>query len=368
MSRYSDELKEKMLNFNTEKKRRWAKERKPFSAFIELTPRCNMNCIHCYLQDYHKNDEMSYEEIADILDILSEKGILFITFSGGEIFAREDFVKIYLYAKKKGFLIELFSNGLNITNEILLTLEKYPPMLLEISLYGACEETYKKVTGISNAYDRVISNCKKLNEAGIRISLKTPVLKETHLEIDQMRKIAEEMNVPFCVTYEIDVTIDNDSKTKKHQLSVKDMLKYEFEDYEVYSEKLNSTNSDVDNIYTFDNDSIFICNVAQSSFIIDFEGRMCPCMKFRHRGIKLDKNNFDRIWKNFGEISKVKASKNYKCAKCKARYYCDICAAEREFIYGSLEAVNEADCRYAEARYAFYKEKWDIEKIMELVD
>lgn len=58
------------INFNISKKRQWAKERKPFSAFFELTSRCNMNCIHCYLQDHHDTEGLSYAEVIKIIDIL----------------------------------------------------------------------------------------------------------------------------------------------------------------------------------------------------------------------------------------------------------------------------------------------------------
>lgn len=367
MRHFPDEHKDAILSFNKEKKKQWAKERKPYSAFLELTPRCNMNCVHCYLQDHHSMKELSYEEIIEIVDILYDKGIIFLTLSGGEVFSRSDFIDIYMYAKKKGFMVELFSNGLAITDEIISVLKQYPPLLIDVSIYGACEETYRKVTGVTGAFNKVISNCKKIVEADIRMSLKSPVLKETCGEIDAMRNIAEEIGVPFCVSYEIDVTIDNDDKTKLHQLSVEDMLICEFNDYIKYGKEKNNTDTDIDGIYEVEDKSLFICNVAQNSFIIDYEGKMCPCMKFRHRGEKLTKDNFDVIWEEFGEIQKLKGSDTYKCAKCKARYYCDACAAEREFVLGDLEAVDEETCKYALARYSYYKEKKSINEAVALV-
>ena len=348
------------INFNSSKKKQWAKERKPFSAFFELTSRCNMNCIHCYLQDHHDTEDLSYAEVIKIIDILYEHGILFLTFSGGEIFTRNDFKEIYLYAKHKGFLIELFSNGLAIDKEIIEVFKKYPPLLVDISLYGACEETYRTVTGVRGAFLRVVDNCKKLIGAGIRVSLKTPVLRETCCEIEDMRDLANSLNVPFCVTYEINATIDRDNKTKGHQLPMADMLRYEFLDHERNDQ--DTLESEEINLYKVNTDSVFLCNVAQCSFIIDYQGRMCPCMKFRHRGIKLTKENFDSIWNEFGKLQHIKATPEYKCKSCIARYYCDECPAEREFLYGELETVNPHTCKYAHARYVYYREKMSIDE------
>lgn len=145
-----------LLDFDTDKKEKWVKQRLPYSVLFELTARCNMNCVHCYLQNVHDTKELSYDKIIEIIDILYEKGIVFLTFTGGEILLRKDFVDIYLYAKKKGFLVELFTNGYLFDDKIIDVLAEYPPLLVDISLYGASENTYRKVTGLQNAFARVI--------------------------------------------------------------------------------------------------------------------------------------------------------------------------------------------------------------------
>ena len=126
----NNELHLNLLDFNITKRREWINNRKPFSVLFELTSGCNMNCIHCYLQNMHSPEQLTYEQVLSIIDILYEKGILFLTFTGGEILTRSDFIDIYLYAKKKGFLVELFTNGYLFTDEIIDVLKKYPPLLI----------------------------------------------------------------------------------------------------------------------------------------------------------------------------------------------------------------------------------------------
>ena len=79
---------------------------------------------------------------------------MFLTLTGGDIFTRKDFLDIYLYAKRKGFIIELYTNGALINDKIVEVFSKYPPLLVDISLYGSCEETYKKVTGVKGLLTR----------------------------------------------------------------------------------------------------------------------------------------------------------------------------------------------------------------------
>ena len=69
-----------LLDFDTDKKEKWVKQRLPYSVLFELTARCNMNCVHCYLQNVHDTKELSYDKIIEIIDILYEKGIVFLTF------------------------------------------------------------------------------------------------------------------------------------------------------------------------------------------------------------------------------------------------------------------------------------------------
>jgi hypothetical protein len=64
----------------------------------------------------------------------------------GEIFARRDFLDIYTYAKKKGFIITLFTNGTMITERIADHLVAWRPFAIEITLYGLTKATYEQLT------------------------------------------------------------------------------------------------------------------------------------------------------------------------------------------------------------------------------
>ena len=127
-------IETQVLDFATDKRGVWEQNHQLYSVIFEITPKCNFNCVHCYLHDHHCSDELSYGEIVEIIDILYEKEVLFITFTGGDIFTRKDFIDIYMYAKKKGFIIELYTNGALITNKLIEVFKKYPPLLVDISL------------------------------------------------------------------------------------------------------------------------------------------------------------------------------------------------------------------------------------------
>lgn len=369
MEQISESLYEKILDFDSTRKKEWIRSRKPYAVLFELTPRCNFNCVHCYLQNSHDDkDILSTEQIKTILNILYDKGILFVTFTGGEILSRRDFSEIYLYAKKKGFFVELFTNGFLFTREIIEILKEYPPLLVSISLYGANNETYKKVTGIQGAFTKVINNCKMLVNEGIRISLKSPIISLTENEMDLMKEEAERLGQKIIFSFEIHSAIDGSNTPLNYRTSLKSALGYEFKDYLARGVKPNVEKIE-DNTLRLQKDShIFTCNVATNSFVIDYNGNMLPCMKLRHKGISLLENQFDDIWERFKIYKGYIASPSYGCKKCDSVYFCDICPAEKEFFYGDYEQRDCNDCKAAKIRELFYRGKIDYDEAIKMAD
>src|SRR6266851_5472269 len=157
---------------------RLAGRRLPLSGTIEVTRRCPLTCLHCY-NNLPTTDgeavrrELDYEEHCRLLDQLADAGCLWLLYTGGEILARRDFLNIYTYAKKKGFLITLFTNGTMITERIADYLEEWPPFAIEITLYGRTKETYEALTGIPGSFDRCMRGIRILLDRRLPLALKT---------------------------------------------------------------------------------------------------------------------------------------------------------------------------------------------------
>ena len=119
--------------------------RTPLTGSIEVTRRCPLRCVHCYnnlpVNDRARSSELTYEEHCRILDEIAEVGCLWLLYTGGEIFLRTDFLDIYTYAKKKGLLLTLFTNGVLINERVADYLAEWPPFIIEITLYGHTKET-----------------------------------------------------------------------------------------------------------------------------------------------------------------------------------------------------------------------------------
>lgn len=81
-------------------------DRALLSLVLELTPRCNNNCVHCYINKPATDAkvqarELTFQHIKAIIDEAASLGVLWVLLSGGEPLLRPDFKDIYLYLKKR---------------------------------------------------------------------------------------------------------------------------------------------------------------------------------------------------------------------------------------------------------------------------
>jgi radical SAM protein with 4Fe4S-binding SPASM domain len=336
-------------------RKEWAPNHTPANASIELTPRCNFNCIHCYLDnDRAGKNELETAKIKTMIDILADAGMLVLTLTGGEPLIRADFKEIYLYARKKGLLVELFTNGFLLNSELLEVFKEFPPLELDISLYGSTDAKYEEVTGIKGAFTRIKDNIKLFKENGINISLKSAIMSNLENDLDGMFAVAKELGINMRIRFCMIPTVNNVSKANL-QIDAKKAV-------ELYASYSNTYKNDVEIFCKSIADpslhlgkTRYACGMGKCSCFIDYRGIIYPCIETRPLGIGVSifDEKFEDIWRKIGEYSYEGLNeldeKEYKCLKCKSVGICPSCPAIRERKYGSPLVVKDEDCEYTNA-------------------
>lgn len=205
----------------------WEKIRHPFVAGLELTPKCNLRCVHCYMKDYSTQQLLSADKWKLIIDKLFDAGILVLYMTGGEILSRSDFPEIYIYAKKKGFVIELLTNITMLTPEIVNIFEEYPPATVCISVYCVSASTYEKVTSIPGSFEKFLNGVKMLRNADIDMELKFIGLRENYMDFFEAEKFAIQNGGKFKYNFEIFPTLQGNKESIKHRLTNEEILSIE---------------------------------------------------------------------------------------------------------------------------------------------
>lgn len=324
-------------------------ERLPLEGGIEVTSHCNLNCRHCYIKDNSINNELSFKECCRIIDELTDAGCLWLTFTGGEPFVRKDFLDIYTYAKKKGLLIVIFTNGTLITPEIADYLKEFKPFYLEISLYGMSRETYKNVTGSADNYDKCMDAISLFMERNVLFRLKSVLIKENKHEIFNMKGFAKKLGVDFRFDFLINPRIDGGKEPCKTRLTPEEGVSMEMADEEVrreWEKAFIEENIEQD----LDPDLQFSCGAGQNLFNIDSRGNLQICNMVRFINYDLKHGTFKESWNRFPEILSRKKNGKNKCSTCSLAHLCNICPGWSMMEHGNEEALVEYVCEITHLR------------------
>ena len=131
---------------------------------IELTQRCNLDCVFCY-QSEGACDNLHIDRI---LNNLSDSGVMEIMLTGGEPSLIHGFYKILEKAHILFPRVLIQSNGVAFADRgFFQGLSKNPPFCLNFSLHGP-EEIHEKLTRVKGSFYRVHDALCMAVESGIR--------------------------------------------------------------------------------------------------------------------------------------------------------------------------------------------------------
>ncbi len=321
----------------------FAEKRTPLEVSLEVTRRCPLECQHCYnnlpMGDLTaRNRELTKEEYAAILSELADMGVLWLLFTGGEIFARKDFLEIYTCAKQKGFLITLFTNGTVINERIADYLRDFPPFGIEITLYGRTQETYETLTGIPGSYQRCLRGIKLLMERGLPLKLKTVGTSINRHEVIGMKEFAEQdLGVEFKFDSLINPRIDCSQAPLGVRLSPEEVVTLDLHWPNIVAPGPRTT--------------VYSCGGGLKSFAIDPYGRMSICVLSQQEGYDIRKGSVREGWDHFLLSVRQRERKQLtKCQSCRIRSVCSMCPANGELENGDHESPVDFLCEVAHLR------------------
>lgn len=350
-----------------------AERRVPLSATFELTHRCNFSCVHCYLGDQqeirkHRQSELDTSTILNLLDEMVASGTLFLTLTGGEPMLRTDFVTIYTHAVCNGLLVSVYCNGSMVTDEIIDVFVRYPPRIVEITLYGATRKTFEAITQRPNSFTACMDGIEKMRRAGVRLRLKTMVMSLNCDELSSMWNMAEDMKVSFrhdCSIIPVLPNEDNGDSTNiktTGKNSRKDVLRFrltpdqaaeaDLSQYKVREALRKTAGLDI----PFGEPSsckLFTCGASRASYHLTPYGRMQPCVITPQMSVNIIENNlgllggFRKVYEKFATLS---ATADFLCTTCRDKKFCTGCPAGFVLETDKAETAAFFYCQYAECR------------------
>lgn len=313
----------------------------PYAVTFETTYDCNLYCVHCFMD--RDKPSLGFEEIVNILDQLANAGTLFVSFTGGEFFARKDALDIIDVAHKRLFIIDILSNGTLIDERIASFLGQRNVRRVQLSFYGCCACTHDSITRILGSFMRTTEGLHALLEAGVKVEIAFPMMSQNFAERYEVWNMAKAFGC--LISPSPIITARNNGSTDTHALRISDE---QFRDF--YADKELSA------LYSgrkpFSDHQLYLgfsdildaapCYSGFNTCAITPEGKVYPCNQLLYEVGDLRKNSFAEIWHDSKELQKLRSYTIRDlpvCGKCPLLSSCSRCPG-----LALLEGDNLLDC------------------------
>lgn len=321
--------------------RNFIENHKLFSISLELTWRCVEKCIHCYIGDVSKisiNNELTIDEYKRILQQSHELGCVHLLLTGGEVLLRSDLCDIVEYAVELGFIVDIYTTGIGITDEVFDRLCETTVNSISVSLYSGIAVEHDKITGLTGSFEKTLKFALMLKSAGVNTFIKCVAMKQNFNSLESLYKLCKRLKFDLKVTPLV---------ISKHR--GKFIENCSLDDIELYK-KFFALNSK----YIVENDIVeelsreqilngITCSAGLNSLSIDPFGNVRTCMVFKKSFGSIRENNLNTIWertRNMKLKNLVLRKVTPKCESCQYLNYCQVCVAALTLEKGK----NFTDC------------------------
>jgi radical SAM protein with 4Fe4S-binding SPASM domain len=344
------------------------KEKRGLLSFdIEVTARCNFDCRHCYInlsasdRDAQKR-ELSLEEIELIADQAVSLGALWCLITGGEPLLRQDFSEIYFMLKQKGLLVSLFTNASLINKEHVKLFYNYPPRDIEVTVYGATQETYERVTCRPGSFAAFRRGLDFLQNGGVRVRLKAMALRSNVHELPRIARFCRERTKDY---FRFDPLLHlrfNGDPIRNERIRAERLLPGEIVAIEqADNERAGSLRRNCNELIQTGQDHVscnhlFHCGAGEGSFNVSYNGlfRLCSSLWDPDCVYDLRKGSLADAWNNFVPRVRDKRSNRKEflksCRSCNIINLCMWCPAHAHLECGEMDGHVDYFCQVAHAR------------------
>lgn len=317
-----------------------------FGIHIDITPKCNFRCVHCYHPfDSYDNEELTYEEIEGMFETLNELGVFRITLSGGEPFLRKDIFKILELGSKYNFIFEIFTNGSLISEDVIKKLSQINVSKLSFSYYG--DKTHYKHITKYDGYEHLMDVVKLCTQYDIDYELKFILMKCNYHHLPVFNKLVQTLGIRQAIELNITPRLDSTTDNLSEKLDFDDYISLFRENEEFFNVFLNAPSmAETDTIQ---------CNAGRYGLYCDYKGDVYPCVSYRkYLG---NYTQLKDIW-NGTQLKEIVNRQNRSFSSYKKFSYCDYCyeiCPGLSLIEGKAELdCNNSGCTIAKAIESLY--------------
>ena len=302
----------------------------PLHGSFELTPLCNLDCKMCYVHldssRFDRKDLVPVDVWKGLMKEAHASGMLKATLTGGECLTYDGFDELYLFLWNMGIAPVVLSNGLLIDGERAAFFKRYPPSLIQITVYGGSDDAYERVTG-HRVFNRVYGNLELIREANLPVFITITPSRFMEGDLRLMIEAVSRLGIPYNINASL-VTPRKNTGRAREDLSLDQYIEL----YRIRKELNHETAEEIDlkELPDESREGIktvgFQCGGGRSSFVIKYDGTMSPCPSMDEISSSPLETGFQEAWRQINETVR-----NYmmpqECGDCVYSDRCLICPA-----------------------------------------
>ncbi len=347
----SDEkIAQRMRHYLSDKAR---EENIPLHGTFELTPLCNLDCKMCYVHLSEKQmcesgmQLLTVEEWKDIMQQAIDAGMMSATLTGGECLTYPGFDELYLFLQDMGIATVVKTNGILLSSKRIEFFKQHPPSEIQITVYGADEDTYEQVTG-HRSFAQVMSAIHRLKEAELPLSINVTPNRYMVQSSENLLRLLSSIDVPYHINLSL---FEPRSETERDGQNMDMTMDDYFKMYRISAELTGESLASVcDEDIPSPQGRLgtvrgLPCGGGRSNFAIYWTGKLYPCLALNKWGIDLRSSLFIDAWK---EINDYVSAYPFpaECIGCVFQPLCPACVVLHE-MGGVQGQHNPAFCTRA---------------------
>ncbi len=348
--------------------------RVPLTGAFELLPTCNLSCKMCYVRKDMAEVKaagglMPTEFWLDIAEQAKAGGLLLPLLTGGEPFLYRDIQTLIAKMQEMGLQVSINSNATLIDESMAKWLGKHCPTRINVTLYGASEDTYEQLCGNGDAYNRVRKAVEWLKFYGVPVKFNASITQYNMHDLDEIVRYAKSVGSPVQVaTYmfppvrrDSSLIGVNDRMTPDQAARAKvraDWLQQEPAWFRAQTERFSKfvpLTEEMLEKQASEQPNELTCRAGRCSFWVDWQGNLGNCgmnTLFKH---SLKAHTFMDAWKTIVDQTNALRYSSV-CTNCPNYWLCHACAAMVMNECGTLAGRPEYLCQMSALSAKYYQE------------
>ena len=321
----------------------------PLSVQLDVTYRCNERCIHCYL-DHDDHGEMTNPEIRGVLDQLADAGVFFLTFSGGEVFMRKDFLDLVEYARSLLFCVKVKTNAFMIREKEAQRLHELSVQDVQVSIYSHRPEVHDAITLLPGSLKRSLAGIRLLRSHGVKVIIANVLMMRNLRDHDGVKELAKELEAGYTIDPTITPMMDGNRSVLRLGLGVP-QLQDVFHNPQLVGDDVDEQCAPPPPI----NDSVldeFPCSAGHTACYISPYGDLFPCVQFPLPSGNVRRQSFIDIWRYSNQLNEVRSITLRDLPVCSGCGHVGTCSRCPGLAYmeGNMRGPSMQDCEKSSAR------------------